>query len=95
MVAKCVPALVIALFLPVLALAQQPAPSCEDLLAQAQTQLQLTQSVRAQGEYVAADALAASRKAVTQLQGRIAELEKQVAAKGASADKGAAEQPKP
>jgi len=81
--------------LPALALAQQPAPSCEDQLAQAQAQLQLTQSVRAQGEYVAADALAASRKAVTQLQGRIAELEKQVAAKAAPADKVAAEQPKP
>lgn len=72
--------IILASLMSALAFAQQPVPSCEDQLAQAQTQLTLVQTTRAQGEYIASDALAASRKTVTHLQARIANLEKQLAA---------------
>ena len=55
----------------------QTAPTCEDQLAQKDTQLTLTQTSRAQGEYIAGDALAALRKMNTQLQTRVQELEKE------------------
>ena len=66
-------ALLVCLFvLPVYA--QQPPPSCEDRLAHAQAQLDLLTAGRSQGEFLAADALAALRKRVAQLE---ADLQKQ------------------
>ena len=55
----------------------QTAPTCEDQLAQKEAQLTLTQTSRAQGEYIAGDALAALRKMNAQLQTRVQELEKE------------------
>ena len=60
-----------------LAFAQQAPPTCEDQLAQTQAQLTLVQTSRNQGEYISADALAAVRKAQTQAQTRVQELETQ------------------
>ena len=69
--------LCLALVCPTFASAQQAPPLCEDQLAQAQAQLTLVQTSRAQGEYVASDAVAALRKMNTQLQTRVQELEKE------------------
>ena len=60
-----------------LVVAQQAPPTCEDQLAQTQAQLTLVQTSRNQGEYISADALAAVRKAQTQAQTRVQELETQ------------------
>lgn len=56
---------------------QDAAPACADVLRQTQAQLSLTQSMRGQGEFVAADAIAALRKRIETLESENAALQKE------------------